>query len=83
MYRSPLVGVGDLLELLDRGHHRPAGRMFQDSPQLAHTVCPLGIRETARGEHARNLPIKLRAVGDDDNSGLLLGRVAPELECKP
>ena len=64
-------------------HHRPAGRMFQDSPQIAHAVCPLGIRETARGEHARNLPVELGTVSDDDNGRLLLGSVTPELECKP
>ena len=57
--------------------------MFQDSPQIADTVCLLGIRETARSEHARNLPIEFGAVGDDHNGRLLLGSVTPELECKP
>ena len=51
VHRRPLrgaAGAGDLLELLDGGHHRPAGRMLQYAPQVAHAVSPLGVREAAR-----------------------------------
>ena len=77
------TGAGDLLELLNRGHHRLAGRVIEDPPEAAHAVRPLGVREPARGEHARNLPIELGAVGDDDDGGLLLRRIAAELERQP
>ena len=72
--------AGDLLELLDRGHHRPAGRVLQDAPQAAHADRPLGVREPARLEHARDLPVELGAVGDDDHRRLLLRLVAPQLQ---
>ena len=76
-------GVGQILELLDRRHHRPAGRVFQDPPQAAHAVGPLRVGEPARGEHAGDLPVELGAVGDDDDGRLLLRLVAAELERQP
>ena len=77
------TGTGDLLELLNRGHHRLAGRVLEDPPQAAHAVRPLGVREPARGEHAGNLPVELRPVGDDYDGRLLLRRIAAELERQP
>ncbi len=73
----------NLLELLDRGHHRLAGRMLQNPPQVLHARSPFGIREPARGEHARDLPVELGAVGDDDHGRLLLRLVAAQLEGQP
>ena len=77
------AGAGQLLELLDRGHHRSAGRVFQDPPQAAHAVGPLRVREPARGEHPGDLPVELGAVSDDDDRRLLLRLVAAELERQP
>ena len=77
------AGTGDLLELLDRGHHRPAGRVSQDPPQAPHTVRPFGVREPARGEHPGDLPVELRPVGDDDDGRLPLRLVAAQLEREP
>ena len=86
VHRRPPPGAArarDLLELLDRGHHRLAGGMLQDPPQIRHALCPLGIGEPARSEHPCDLPIELRAVGDDDHGRLLLRLVAAELEGQP
>ena len=77
------AGTGDLLEFLDRGHHRPAGRVFQDPPQAPHTARALGVREPARGEHPGDLPVELRPVGDDDDGRLPLRLVAAQLEREP
>ena len=77
------AGACDFLEFLDGGHHRLAGRVREDAPEVAHAVRTLGVREPARGEHAGNLPVELGAVGDDDHGGLLLRLVAAELEREP
>ena len=77
------AGAGQLLELLDGGHHRSAGRVFEEPPQVAHAVGPLRVGEPARGEHPGDLPVELGAVGDDDDGGLLLRPVAAELERQP
>ena len=77
------AGAGDVLELLDRGHQRLAGRMREDSPEIAHAVRALGVREPASGEHPGDLPVELGPVGDDDHGGLLLRLVAAELEREP
>ena len=77
------AGAGDLLELLDGGHHRLAGRVREDAPEVAHAVRALGVRKAARGEHPGNLPVELGAVGDDDHGGLLPRLVAAELEREP
>ena len=57
--------------------------MLQDPPQAAHAVGPLPVRKPAGFEHAGNLPVELGAVGDDDDSRLLLRLVAPQLEGQP
>ena len=75
--------AGDLLELLDGGHHRLAGRVREDAPEIAHAVRALGVRKPAGGEHPGDLPVELGAVGDDDDGGLLLRLVAAELEREP
>ena len=77
------AGACDLLELLDGGHHRLAGRVREDAPEIAHAVRALGVRKPARGEHPGDLPVELGAVGDDDHGGLLLRLVAAELEGEP
>ena len=77
------AGAGDLLELLDGGHHRLAGRVREDAPEVAHAVRALGVRKPARGEHPGDLPVELSAVGDDDQGGLLPRFVAAELEREP
>ena len=77
------AGAGDLLELLDGGHHRLAGRVREDAAEVAHAVRALGVRKTAGGEHSGNLPVELGAIGDDDHGGLLLRLVAAELEREP
>ena len=75
--------AGDLLELLDRRHHRPARRVLQDVPQVAHAAGPLGVREAARLEHPGDLPVELGAVGDDDHRRLLVRLVAAQLQGQP
>ena len=77
------AGASDLLELLDRRHHRPARGVLQDAPQVAHAVGPLGVREPACGEHPGDLPVELGAVGDDDHRRLLLRLVAAQLQGQP
>ena len=77
------AGAGDLLELLDGGHHRLAGRMREDAPEIAHAVRAFGVRKPAGGEHPGNLPVELGAVGNDDHGGLLLRLVAAKLEREP
>ena len=77
------AGACDFLEFLDGGHHRLAGRVREDAPEVAHAVRTLGVREPARGEHPGDLPVELGAVSDDDHGGLLLRLVAAELEREP
>ena len=77
------AGVGHLPELLDRGHHRPAGRMLQEPAQAPHARRALRVREPAGGEHPGDLPVELRPVGDDDDGRLPLRLVAAELEREP
>ena len=84
--RSPpcaAAGSGDLLELLDRGHHRLAGRVHEDSPEIPHAVRTFGVRKSAGLEHPGDLPVELGAVCDDDHGGLALRLVAAELEREP
>ena len=86
MNRTPprtAAGPGDLLELLDRGHHCLAGRVREDSPEIPYAVRAFRIRKSAGLEHPGDLPIELGAVGDDDHGGLLLRLVAAELEREP
>ena len=77
------VGPGNLLELLDGGHHRLAGRVGEDAPEIAHAVRALGVRKPACREHSGDLPVELGAVGDDDHGGLLLRLVSAQLEREP
>ena len=83
LLRAAIPRAGEFLELLDRRHHRPAGRVFEDPPQIAHAVGPLRVGEPAGGEHPGDLPVELGAVGDDDDGRLLLRLVAAELERQP
>ena len=50
---------------------------------MADAVCAFRIREAARREDAGDLLIELRAVGDDDDGWLLLGRVSAQFERQP
>ena len=78
-----LGGRQRLLELLDGRHHRTAVPGGEQTPQVAGTRRLLRRGEAAALESVGDLPVELRAVGNDHDGRIAEARFAAQLLRQP